>query len=88
MRYGRGAMTKFDYAATLAASLAALLVRQRDAVGLAVFDESERTWLRPAATHAQLTKIIDVLEKTKPDRKTELSVVMKKVAGQIKSRGV
>src|SRR5829696_5676301 len=32
MRYGRGAMTKFQYAATLAASLAALLVRQRDAV--------------------------------------------------------
>src|SRR5215472_10680910 len=51
MRYGREAMTKFDYAATLAASLATLLVRQRDAVGLAVFDESERAWLRPAATH-------------------------------------
>jgi len=88
MRYGRGPMTKFDYAATLAASLAALLVKQRDAVGLAVFDEQERSWLRPAATQAQLAKIIDVIEKTKPDRRTELSVVMKKVAGQIKSRGL
>src|ERR1700759_5010574 len=39
MRYGRGPMNKFDYAATLAASMAALLVKQRDAVGLAVFDD-------------------------------------------------
>jgi uncharacterized protein (DUF58 family) len=88
MRYGRGAMTKFDYAATLAASMAALLVKQRDAVGLSIFDEQERGWLRPAATQSQLAKIIDMLEKTKPDRKTELSVVMNKVADQIKSRGL
>ena len=88
MRYGKGAMTKFDYAATLAASMACLLIKQRDAVGLAVFDEQERSWLRPAATSSQLIKICDTLEKTQPDRKTELSVVMKKVAGQIKSRGL
>jgi uncharacterized protein (DUF58 family) len=88
MRYGRESMTKFDYAATLAASLAMLLVRQRDAVGLAVFDEAERAWLRPAATHAQLAKIIDILEKTKPNRRTDLATVMNKVAGQIKRRGV
>jgi uncharacterized protein (DUF58 family) len=92
MGYGNakndGSMTKFDYAATLAASMGSLLVRQRDAVGLAVFDEQERSWLRPAATSSQLMKICDTLDKTKPDRKTELSAVMKKVAGQIKSRGL
>ena len=48
MRYGRaaargeGGFTKFDYAATLAASLAVLCLKQRDAVGLALFDEAER----------------------------------------------
>jgi len=88
MSYGKGAMTKFDYAATLAASLAALCLRQRDAVGLVVFDKEERAWLRPAATQSQLSKIIDVIEKTKPDRTTELADVMNKVAGQIKRRGV
>ena len=35
MKYGRGPMNKFNYAATLAASLAALCVKQRDAVGFA-----------------------------------------------------
>jgi uncharacterized protein (DUF58 family) len=90
MRYGgKGrAMTKFDYAATLAASLAALLIKQRDAVGLAVFDDAERAWLRPTATAAQLAKIIDVLEKARPNRTTDLASTMNKVAGQIKSRGI
>jgi len=88
MAYGRGPMTKFAYAATLAASLAALLVKQRDAVGLAVFDQQERAWLRPAATTAQLAKIVETLEATRPDRPTELALVMRKVAGQIRDRGL
>jgi uncharacterized protein (DUF58 family) len=80
--------SKFDYAATLAASLAALLVQQRDAVGLVAFDREQRSFLRPAATHAQLAKIVDVLEKTKPDRETELGTSLSRVADQIRSRGV
>jgi len=88
MRYGRGGTTKFDYAATLAASLALMLVKQRDAVGLAVFDEAERSWLRPAATQAQLAKIIEILENSRPDRQTDLAKAMRKVADQIKRRGV
>ena len=88
MAYGDGAMTKFQYAATIVASLAALLVKQRDAVGLAVFDQQERAWLRPTATAAQLAKIIETLESTKPDRPTELAVVLRKVAGQIRDRGL
>lgn len=88
MRYGRGPMNKFNYAATLAASLAALCVKQRDAVGMAVFDDAERVWLRPIATNMQLSKIIDVLERARPERTTELGSVMMKVADQIHTRGV
>ena len=88
MAYGRGAMTKFAYAATIAASLAALLVKQRDAVGLAVFDQQERSYLRPAATLAQLTKIVETLEATRPDRQTDLTAVLAKVAGQVRNRGL
>src|SRR5947209_8458384 len=88
MAYGRHGMSKFEYAATLAASMAALCVRQRDAVGLAVFDDAERVFLRPVATQAQLHKIFEVLEKTVPQRTTELGAVMHKVSEQIKSRGL
>ena len=48
MKYGRGAMSKFNYAATIAASSAHLCVKQRDAVGMAIFDDAERVWLRPS----------------------------------------
>jgi uncharacterized protein (DUF58 family) len=81
-------MTKFTYGATLAASLAYLCVKQRDAVGLALFDNEEREWLRPAATQSQLTKILDLLERATPDRATELGSVMMRVCDQIRSRGV
>ncbi|MGC4031970.1 MAG: DUF58 domain-containing protein [Tepidisphaeraceae bacterium] len=90
MKYaGRhAAMSKFDYAATTAASLAHLLVKQRDAVGLSLIDKEQRAWFRPAATQANLTKIIDALSVAKPDRETELSVAMNSVAGQIANRGL
>src|SRR3974390_2625500 len=40
MRYGRGAMNKYEYGCTIAVSLAYLLLRQQDAVGGIAFDES------------------------------------------------
>jgi uncharacterized protein (DUF58 family) len=88
MRYGSGAMTKFDYAATLAASLATLLVEQQDPVGLALFDSQQRTVLQPAATQAQLTHIIHHLEDARPDRQTELGTVLQTLSGQLKRRGL
>src|SRR3974377_808322 len=90
MKYGgrRAPMNKFDFAATLAASLAALCIRQRDAVGLALVDEAQRTWLRPAATQSQLAKILDALQRAAPDRKTRLGAVIAHVADQIASRGL
>src|SRR4051812_8543548 len=81
-------VSKFDYAATLAASLAALCVKQRDAVGLALVDQEQRTWLRPAATNAQLAKILDALQRAKPDRQTELGAVIHRVSDQIRARGL
>jgi uncharacterized protein (DUF58 family) len=88
MKYGEGSMTKYDYAATLAASLASLCVMQRDAVALSVFDNNERIFLRAAATQAQLAKILDVLERAKPERESDLGGVLSQVADKIKRRGV
>src|SRR6187551_3430468 len=39
MTYGTGAMTKLEYGSCLAASLAYLMNRQRDAAGLVTFDD-------------------------------------------------
>ncbi len=43
MRYGNGPLNKYEYACTVAASLAYLVLKQQDAVGCASFDERIRT---------------------------------------------
>ena len=88
MRYGEGAMTKFDYAATLAAALATLLIEQQDPVGLALFDNQQRRALPPVATQSQLALIIGHLEEAKPDRETELGTVLQSLGDQLKRRGL
>ncbi|HUY35338.1 MAG TPA: DUF58 domain-containing protein [Pirellulales bacterium] len=88
MRYGSGPLTKFDYAATVAASLATLLIEQQDPVGLALFDSQERTLVPPAATQAQLVRIIGELESARPDRETQLGPVLKTLAEKLKKRGL
>ncbi|HEX7448991.1 MAG TPA: DUF58 domain-containing protein [Pirellulales bacterium] len=88
MRYGSGPLTKFDYAATVAASLATLLVGQQDPVGLALFDSQRRKLLPPAATQAQLVRIVEELESSQPDRQTQLGPVLQDLSEQVRKRGL
>ncbi|HEY2893838.1 MAG TPA: DUF58 domain-containing protein [Pirellulales bacterium] len=88
MRYGSRALNKFEYAAVAAASLATLLVEQQDPVGLALFDQQTREILPPAATQAQLARIIGLLEQAQPDRKTDLGSVLRSLSEQGKKRGL
>ena len=39
MSYGKGPLNKYEYASTVAASLAYLILKQQDAVGCVAFDE-------------------------------------------------
>lgn len=88
MRYGSGPLNKFDYAATVVASLATLLVGQQDPVGLALFDSQPRKILPPAATQAQLVRIVEELESSKPDRETQLGPVVQTLSEQVTKRGL
>ncbi|MDL1893958.1 DUF58 domain-containing protein, partial [Sphingobacteriales bacterium CHB3] len=45
-----GNIRKLEYAAYLAASLSYMMIKQQDAVGLAVFDEQVSSYLPPHAT--------------------------------------
>jgi len=88
MRYGSGAMTKFDYGATVAAALATLLVGQQDPVGLALFDRKPHPLLPPAATQAHLVQLVGRLQAAKPDRETELGPMLAALSEQVKQRGL
>ena len=92
MRYGTGdragRMSKFEYAATVAASLAYLLQQQQDAVGLVTFDTDVRRSLPPSSHPSHLKLLLHELAETEPDRRTDVSDAFHRLAEQIATRGL
>jgi uncharacterized protein (DUF58 family) len=79
MNYGRGPLNKFDYAATLAACLAYLTLRQQDSVGLTLFDQQIRTKLPWRSSRNHLQSIYRALQQSKPTNKTDLTKVFREI---------
>ena len=88
MEYGSGAMTKYDYAVTSAAAIAYLLLRQQDAVGCAVFDETIRQAIPMRTSTSHLNTIIRALERREPKEKTRISDVLARAAETYPRRGM
>jgi hypothetical protein len=68
MSYASGKVSKLEYAKFLAASLAYIVLKQRDSVGLSVFDSEVRAYLPPRSTMGILLQIDRMLRETKPCR--------------------
>jgi uncharacterized protein (DUF58 family) len=81
-------LAKFDYAATLVVSLAMLLTRQQDPVGLVLFDETATSILPPSATQAQIQVLSGLLERCQPARKTDLGGLLRSLADQFRRRNM
>lgn len=88
MRYGRGALNKFDYACTLAACIAYLVLRQQDAVGSVMFDNKIRSRLPYRTARNHLNAILASLEETQPSEKTDLDAMFKEVVEVFPKRGL
>ena len=88
MGFGSDGMTKWQYAGTLAASLAYVLQRQKDEIGLVVLDEEVRIALQPKHLRGHLIRLIGSLESVTPSRQTRLAEVLHRVAGETKRRGM
>ena len=85
---GSAILSKFDYAATLVVSLAMLLTRQQDPVGLVLFDEKANTVLPPTATQSQVMVMSGLLQECRPARRTELGGLLRTLTDRIKRRGL
>jgi uncharacterized protein (DUF58 family) len=72
MRFGSQAMNKYDYACTVAASLAYLTIRQQDAVGCILFDKEVQHVLPSKMKRSQLAAIVDRMLRLSPDKRTEI----------------
>ena len=88
MRYGSGALNKYEYACTLAVSLAYLLLRQQDAVGCVPFDEAARGVVPLRTKRNHLQTLIAALDVNQPKQKTDLYRVMRSVAESYPRRGM
>jgi uncharacterized protein (DUF58 family) len=80
--------SKFEYAQYIAASLAYLLLHQRDAVGLVTHDTRLRQKIDPRANSKHLLHLIRTLEQTQPGGETALAPLWHDLAGQLKRRGM
>ena len=91
MQYGadrNGAMSKYQYASAVAASLGFLLLQQQDAVGLAIFDEDLQTYVPASANPNQIKPIVHAMDINKPKAKTSLEHICHSVAEKIPRRGL
>jgi len=85
---GTGRMTKWDYAATVAASLAHLLIHQQDGVGLTLFDSQMRRQLPVSTNRASLHNLSVVIEEHAPQDKTDVKKLFHYLSGRIPRRGM
>jgi len=89
MNYAGGAaMTKFDYAATLIASFAHLVIGQQDAVGLTLFADSVRTTLSAKSTPSHLHNLVHTMENVAATGLTHVGGALGPVAGMLKRRSL
>jgi uncharacterized protein (DUF58 family) len=88
MQYGNGPLNKYDYAATIAVSLAYLLLRQQDAVGAVAFDEGIRIKVPQRTKRTQLNSIISALSMSEPKHKTDMTAILRGVAESYPRRGL
>jgi uncharacterized protein (DUF58 family) len=88
MLFGSHKLTKYEYACQIAASLAYLLLRQQDSVGLITFDDVIRATVPPSSKQIHLQAILASLDTAKPAKKTGLYKLLAQVADQQTRRGL
>jgi uncharacterized protein (DUF58 family) len=88
MGYGSGTVTKLEYASYLTAALAYLMQRQRDAVGLMLFDERIVDVLPARTRSGHFHSILLALERVQPGQRTDVSQPLHLLAEALGKRGM
>ena len=88
-RGSKKAISKFEYAQHVSASLAYLMLQQMDAVGLITLDTKVRALIPPRASPKHLLQVLTTLEKTEPGGETAMAPLLHELAGHhLKRRGL
>lgn len=88
MAYGSNGVSKFDYGCTLAASLAYMMLRQQDSVGLVAFSESILRYIPPRSGLDHISSMARALQSLEPSGQTHFREVLHEIMGSVRRRSL
>jgi len=88
MGYPAQGVSKLSCATYLAAGLAYLAHRQRDAVGLVTFDAAVRDGLPPLTQRGHLQRVFETLDALEPGGETDTAAALERVSAVARRRGL
>ncbi|MCA9161692.1 MAG: DUF58 domain-containing protein [Pirellulaceae bacterium] len=88
MAYGRGPLNKYEYACTVASSLAYFILKQQDAVGCVSFDAKVRNKVPVRSRQNHILSIVESLNVSNPSDKTDMYGIFRNVAESYPRRGM
>ena len=88
MGYRSNGLAKLEYGSYLSAALTYLMLTQRDAVGLAVFDAHIRRYIAPSSVMSHLNVVLKALSGVEASQATNVSATFHQLAERIKRRGL
>jgi uncharacterized protein (DUF58 family) len=87
-RPGGASVTKLQYGKMLAACLSYLILHQRDAVAVGLFDTAMKNFVPRTGNLASIHNIMSTLAGFDPKEQTNIGAVLHALAGQIKRKGI
>jgi len=88
MKYGSGKLTKLQYGKVIAACLSYLILNQRDAVALGLFDTSMRDYAPRSDSRATIHNLMARLAAFEPKAQTNIAAVLHDMARQTRRKGI
>jgi uncharacterized protein (DUF58 family) len=85
---GRKGEPKFEYASRLVAALSYLMLGQTESVGVGLIGAKLEQYVAPRAGSAQLSRVIDVLERATPKGESNVSRAMHEAADRLGRRSL
>ena len=88
MKYGSGRLTKLQYGKMMAACLSYLILHQRDAVALGLFDTEMRDYSPRSDSKGTIHKLLTRLATFEPKEQTNIASVLHDMARLIRRKGI
>lgn len=88
MGYSSDGMSKLEYGSYLAASLAYLMLKQQDSVGLLIFDTKLRRYIPPRSVKRHLHVLLKALSDLGAREETDLGQSLHELAQRVRRRGL